>query len=240
MELHRYGDESDLQRVAVYNPDDEASETWVIYIHGGAWRDPKMDHTDGDHLIKAFKTGASIDYRLSPEVKHPEHLKDVLKGLAYLEKHYTIRRCILVGHSAGAFLILQSLIFAEDLEPGAADLLEKCDTFVGVEGIYNLKDLEKEDPSYNDFVINAFGDNKHLWDKASPASGLYRHALGSRKMALLSSPDDELLNPVVQPNAALNNIDGDITRYEASGKHDDVPQSDFLISVVRKYYDNKH
>ncbi|KAA8896521.1 hypothetical protein TRICI_006864 [Trichomonascus ciferrii] len=231
MQLNKYNSDP-LQQLAVYNATREPS-TWVIYIHGGAWRDPKMDHMDGDPLLKSLRVpGASIDYRLSPQVHHPEHLKDVLEGLGYLERTYSISRCILVGHSAGAFLSLQSVMFADQYDADAAKLLsERCDTIIGVEGIYNLRDLELENPSYADFVTNAFGSDRDSWDEASPASGKYS-LNGDKKLIIVHSSEDELLNHI-QPQTVERNLkNANIIRIDTTGKHDEVPKSNHLLEIV--------
>ncbi|KAI1635900.1 hypothetical protein F4809DRAFT_611769 [Biscogniauxia mediterranea] len=41
--LHQYGTENDLQRVGVWDVDiADKNKYWIIYIHGGAWRDPRI------------------------------------------------------------------------------------------------------------------------------------------------------------------------------------------------------
>ncbi|KAK6005236.1 hypothetical protein QM012_008015 [Aureobasidium pullulans] len=90
-------------------PEDPQRAVWLVYIHGGAWRDPLIDrksfNTARDVLIKDERPHniagfVSLDYRLSPypshstspsspdddsrNVQHPEHLNDVLSALAFL------------------------------------------------------------------------------------------------------------------------------------------------------------
>ncbi|KAK5627193.1 hypothetical protein RRF57_002908 [Xylaria bambusicola] len=96
--LHNYGSQSLLQRLGVWEVDPaREGKYWVVYIHGGAWRDPRVTHesfvpsidwilrtslaaTDdvGDNNIRggtsnAIAGFASIDYRLSP---HPDFPQD--------------------------------------------------------------------------------------------------------------------------------------------------------------------
>ncbi|KAF2729766.1 hypothetical protein EJ04DRAFT_397758, partial [Polyplosphaeria fusca] len=88
---------------------------WLIYLHGGAWRDPlqlssTLDPTLG-HLSASTLSRvaglASINYRLSPypshpthpsspddpdrNARHPDHVRDVADALAYLRSHYFAR-----------------------------------------------------------------------------------------------------------------------------------------------------
>ncbi|CAD0094366.1 unnamed protein product [Aureobasidium mustum] len=90
-------------------PEDPQQAVWLVYIHGGAWRDPLINrrsfNTALDMLIKDDQSHniagfVSLDYRLSPypshptspsspdddsrNVQHPEHLNDVLGALSFL------------------------------------------------------------------------------------------------------------------------------------------------------------
>ncbi|KAL2149692.1 hypothetical protein VTH82DRAFT_8344 [Thermothelomyces myriococcoides] len=101
--------------------------TWIVYIHGGAWRDPRISSTSfapaaTDLLLRAARARAvggtsklagvvSLNYRLSPhpsfpssspsgpeppshQAQHPDHIADVLAGLAFLRRllqhHYQL------------------------------------------------------------------------------------------------------------------------------------------------------
>lgn len=86
--------------------------TWIVYIHGGAWRDPSIaassftpaatnlllratTHPDDPRKIAGL---VSLNYRLSPhpsrpapddparQAKHPDHIADVLAALAFLHR----------------------------------------------------------------------------------------------------------------------------------------------------------
>lgn len=117
---------------------------WLIYLHGGAWRDPTQDSLCAVPTLRALVTRhaslftqgriagiASLNYRLSPyamhptdpsapgdadrNVVHPAHVEDVRDALAYLVREYSVERWIGVGHSCGATLLLQlSLVCKEE------------------------------------------------------------------------------------------------------------------------------
>ncbi|KAK6951677.1 hypothetical protein Daesc_006200 [Daldinia eschscholtzii] len=99
--VHQYG-AHELQRLGVWDldvADKTGTKYWIVYIHGGAWRDPRIAHETFVPVITRFlesngssnnngSTGetrssssssipvagfASIDYRLSP---HPEFPQD--------------------------------------------------------------------------------------------------------------------------------------------------------------------
>ncbi|KAK5164984.1 uncharacterized protein LTR77_009649 [Saxophila tyrrhenica] len=133
-----YSDDSTLDTVDIWLPRASSSEDsnrlWVIYIHGGAWRDPAISATSfTPTLDKLSKSGvadqiagyASINYRLSPypshptdpsdpsdparNATHPDHINDVLAAILSLqEKHHFEDRYVLVGHSCGATLAMQA------------------------------------------------------------------------------------------------------------------------------------
>lgn len=169
---------------------------------------------------------ASLNYRLSPYPEafaqspahtpsfatrsacHPDHLIDVLSGLRLLQKEFGFGEdYVLAGHSAGAFLSYQVLVreaclgastdkFADVVSPAAV---------VGLEGIYDLKGLDKrKGGAYAGFMRAAFGpDEDGAWDAASPATtkgGDYRrdwaeHGKPESKLAVLvHAEDDELVD----------------------------------------------
>ncbi|TGJ86018.1 hypothetical protein E0Z10_g2754 [Xylaria hypoxylon] len=92
--LHQYGSQNYLQKLGVWEVDPaNAGKYWVVYIHGGAWRDPRVAHETfapsidwilstspttatndggGGGSTGAIAGFASIDYRLSPHPQFPQ------------------------------------------------------------------------------------------------------------------------------------------------------------------------
>ncbi|KAI9882511.1 MAG: hypothetical protein M1823_005742 [Watsoniomyces obsoletus] len=138
------GQSTRLNTIDVYLPSDQesgetddSSKIWIIYIHGGAWRDP--DATSETFIPasemlrnevqfhKHVAGMAAINYRLSPypakqgddppddparNARHPDHIEDVLSGLKFLQDKYGFgERYVLVGHSAGATLAWHVLMY---------------------------------------------------------------------------------------------------------------------------------
>ncbi|GAB7363899.1 hypothetical protein MBLNU230_g4462t1 [Neophaeotheca triangularis] len=135
-----YSDASSLNTLSTclpYPPKESSNPEnplWIVYIHGGAWRDPTIpassfskarDILIANHAQDRQIAGlASINYRLSPypshstdpsnpadparNARHPDHITDVLAALLQLqETHAFGENYILVGHSCGATLALQ-------------------------------------------------------------------------------------------------------------------------------------
>ncbi|KAJ5160428.1 uncharacterized protein N7482_007432 [Penicillium canariense] len=133
-----YGRESSLQTIIVTPLESCEDGYWVIYIHGGAWRDPTItaESIEPTQSILRASPGlpiagfASIEYRLSPHpnhpqdkatttpkeyrgAMHPDHIRDVEAALAFLQNTYGFgQRYILVGHSCGATLAFQAVMGA--------------------------------------------------------------------------------------------------------------------------------
>ncbi|EED24046.1 conserved hypothetical protein [Talaromyces stipitatus ATCC 10500] len=198
-ETFSYGSH-ELQEIHVYkaqNSPEDKDLLWVIYIHGGAWRDNTVladsfsttqTLLSKDPLIqKHVAAFASIDYRLSPhpnahqdpnntpktqlrDAKHPEHIHDVQTALAFLQDKYGFGdRYILVGHSCGATLSFQ--VVMNKVQGANATTFPKPKAIAGVCGIYDLKLLRNDYRHikiYEDFIKGAFGSDEELWDGVSP------------------------------------------------------------------------
>ncbi|KAJ6035798.1 alpha/beta-Hydrolase [Penicillium herquei] len=139
---------------------------WIIFIHGGAWRDPSITsqfaHTAVSKLCRSGGQAgiagiASINYRLSPsdrhpgkandpcrQAKHPDHLVDVVAAIHYLQERFQFGdRYIMIGHSCGAALAFQTLQWqARNPSPGFSEPR----AIVGVAGIYDFPLLRSLDP----------------------------------------------------------------------------------------------
>lgn len=133
-----YSEDSSLNTLDIYlpappPPNSDPSALWLIYIHGGAWRDPSITSSSFDAIRSNLQTSpvassitgyASLNYRLSPypshpthpsdpsdpsrNAKHPDHITDILSALLYLQTHYpSSSNYILAGHSVGATLAFQ-------------------------------------------------------------------------------------------------------------------------------------
>jgi acetyl esterase/lipase len=87
----------------------------VMLVHGGAWmvgdnRSFGLYSSVGEFLASRGIGAVLPNYRLSPGVKHPEHVKDVARAFAWTHAHiaeYGGRpdQLFLAGHSAGGHLV---------------------------------------------------------------------------------------------------------------------------------------
>ncbi|KAH8598966.1 Alpha/Beta hydrolase protein [Bisporella sp. PMI_857] len=239
-----------LHTVDIWEPeyiqDQARSKIWVIYIHGGAWRDPAVDSKSFGFTVQKIQESvwkdkiagfASINYRLSSYLSHPtdpsspddpsrnahypDHVSDIACALLFLEQRYRIAsRYVLVGHSAGATMAL---------ELGAAELPIPV-AVLGVAGIYDFVGLVQRHshPAYREFMENAFPD-KSTWEKAAPYTDdspdkLFEKA---KHVVISSSPQDEL----VEWEQGISMHERLLTRpiskenvhfVKASGAHDEI------------------
>ncbi|PBP22890.1 hypothetical protein BUE80_DR006241 [Diplocarpon rosae] len=213
----RYGDH-ELQRLTVYHhfgrdAVQDGRGLFIIYIHGGAWRDPSITEksfyptiralystTSQRELMNKHVTGiASISYRLSAhpdhpqdptipaterrDAQHPEHLQDVVASISFLQAKY--------GFGSRYLLVGHSCgatLAFQSLNP---------EVIVGVAGIYDLRLLRysHSHPAYQEFIVGAFGDDEKAWDSASPANF---HLMDvwpeARTVVLASSSKDGLVD----------------------------------------------
>jgi len=226
-----------LQTLDIWLPEPQSQDTdsssppalWIVYIHGGAWRDPTQDSHQVDttltHLFASHPQAlphiagiASLNYRLSPypthathpstpddasrNARHPQHIRDILSGIRYLQREHGMRRWIGVGHSCGATLLMQlvsgiGLDQEDDEDEKKNTKKEKASTggvaVVGPEalillaGIYNIPLMlrnhappacpEHISNIYKTFVKGAFGEDEgekeEEYIKVSPVTGKY-------------------------------------------------------------------
>jgi acetyl esterase/lipase len=99
----------------LYLPKGKKNYPVVVLVHGGSWvmgdnRRYGLVSSVGEFLASQGVGAAVPNYRLSPAVKHPEHVKDVARAVAWVRDHVGERggdpnRLFLVGHSAGGHLV---------------------------------------------------------------------------------------------------------------------------------------
>ncbi len=102
-------------KLDLYLPKDCKDYPVLFFVHGGAWVHGDkgqfgMYSMLGNYYAKHGIGTVVINYRLSPGVKHPEHIKDVARAFAWTHAHiaqYGGRpdQIFAGGHSAGGHLV---------------------------------------------------------------------------------------------------------------------------------------
>lgn len=119
----------------------------VVMVHGGAWiisdnRGYGLHTTVGEFLASQGIAAVLPNYRLSPGVKHPEHVREIAQAVAWTKKHIaeyggSPDRLFLLGHSAGGHLVA---LLATDEQYLREQGLHSSDVrgVVAVSGVYHI------------------------------------------------------------------------------------------------------
>ncbi|KAG7191413.1 Kynurenine formamidase [Scheffersomyces spartinae] len=208
--IESYGDDP-LQYVKTFHYDSDNHHRNIVFIHGGAWRDRRNTVDDFELMIKYIHSNTrqfnlfSISYRLSPEIKHPYHLVDVIEALKWLNSHYGVLTTTLVGHSVGATLCLQllnykTLLAEEDIVVDTEKLDIKLSKIFLLDGIFDLvKLVEEYGAPYQEFIDEAF-ESEQQYKRALQLSNDKFNVVGysrdfESRLYIVYSLDDELLSP---------------------------------------------
>jgi kynurenine formamidase len=203
---------------------------------------------------------ASLSYRLSPypshqtdpsnpsdasrNVKHPEHLNDVLAGIKYLQDRYHFgSQYAIIGHSCGATMAFEAV--QRILSDSAGSKLATPQAIVGIAGLYDLirlRDSDEYPPLYQTLISNAFGDDEKVWKEASPADVDFDiESWNARLVILVTCKEDEYvpLEQLELMNTKLENISWNerpqVKDLVVNGRHDDCSALGFgLADCVEK------
>jgi acetyl esterase/lipase len=149
----------------------------VVWVHGGGWRmgDRRNTGTKPAWTVAAGWAFASVEYRLSPQVRHPAHAEDVATAIAWLSAQapqlgFDGRRIALLGHSAGAHLVaVVGTDAALRRRCGLPDGILKA--VIGLDGAgYDIaRTVAAAAPRAQRMYSDAFGGDPAGWPAASPA-----------------------------------------------------------------------
>jgi acetyl esterase/lipase len=136
----------------------------LIQIHGGAWMTGNK-RTQGRSLMNRLARSGwvcvAINYRLSPRVRHPEHLIDCKRALAWVRDHVAEfggdpARVSVTGGSAGAHLAALLALTANNpaFQPGFETVDTSVLACVSMYGAYALGEL---------FALTGWGRRFGAW-----------------------------------------------------------------------------
>ena len=165
------------QRLDIYAPRGAAGAPVVVFFHRGEW-------TQGDKSEVSYKPRflndngivfVSANYRLTPAVTHPAHIKDVATAVRWVHDHAaefggSPKRTVVTGHSAGCHLVTLLALDPRYL----ADVGLRPSDLRGVVawsgGAYDLVEKVKAGGTYAPYIRKAFGDSAAAWRDASPVA----------------------------------------------------------------------
>jgi acetyl esterase/lipase len=148
----RYHTDHKQQALDVFRPRGVASRPVLLFIHGGSWVMGDKDLLGlyrgfGRFLARQGIVAVMVNYRLSPAVKHPAHVRDVARAFAWVRRHIHEHGgdsdCIvLCGHSAGGHL---AALLATDETYLKDEALKLTDAdraavrgVIGIGGVYHI------------------------------------------------------------------------------------------------------
>ena len=137
----------------------------VAYAHGGGYIALTIEQYDENVKRYVSRTGVPfllIDYRLSPEVQAPTHVKDVYAGLKYLVDHakelgVDPSRIAIMGDSAGGGITASLAHYIK--QKGGPAVKQQ----ILIYPMLDDKNIE-EDPSLSAFATWTTADNKTGWE----------------------------------------------------------------------------
>ncbi|MBL4591372.1 MAG: alpha/beta hydrolase [Phycisphaerales bacterium] len=151
----------------------------IVYIHGGGWGIGDKSNAMRFKPGWAIRNGwilVSINYRLSPDVMHPEHARDAAAAVAWVFEHAEefggdAKQIAVMGHSAGAHLA--AIVACDETLLGEYGMTtDQVAAVVLLDGAgYNLPDRMGSLPARGGatrMFKAAFGDDPELWIAASP------------------------------------------------------------------------
>jgi acetyl esterase/lipase len=207
----------------------------VIYVHGGGWRLGDRSRVGGK-AAWALAQGwafASVEYRLTPQVRHPAHIQDVAAAVAWLaakSADYAIagRRLALLGHSAGAHLVC--LLGTDAARRRAAGIPDGAiRAVIGLDGAgYDIAAaIADAKPTAKPMFIEAFGEDPAGWGDASPLSHV---AAGGTYPAFLL--------PYVARRAASGRMAEELARRlrDAGGQASALPVQDSSHAQINRSF----
>jgi acetyl esterase/lipase len=119
----------------------------VLLVHGGAWmmgdnRCCGLHSSVGEFLARHGIGAALPNYRRSPWVKHPQHVRDIARAFAWVRAHIADRggspeQLFLAGHSAGGHLVA---LLGTDETYLKAEGLQTADVkgVIALSGVYEI------------------------------------------------------------------------------------------------------
>jgi acetyl esterase/lipase len=162
------------QRLDLYLPGGQRDFPVVVLVHGGVWmmgdnRSCGLHSSVGEFLASQGIGAVLPNYRLSPAVKHPEHVKDLARAVAWTKTHIAeyggrADQLFLVGHSAGGHLVALLGTDSTYLE-GEGLKLADLRGVIAVSGVYNIP------PGKLDLTLGGASARAFRFDEMFPVRG---------------------------------------------------------------------
>jgi acetyl esterase/lipase len=156
----RYSDGPGAQSLDVFAPKGAVNRPVVLFVHGGAWMFGDKNffglyRNVGRFFARYGAVAVCVNYRLSPGVKHPEHVKDVARAFAWVRAHAgeyggDRDRVLLCGHSAGGQMV--SLLATDDSYLNDPDLKLTAEDRAAIKGVMAVSGVYRI-PTPEEFAV---------------------------------------------------------------------------------------
>ncbi|GKT46101.1 kynurenine formamidase [Colletotrichum spaethianum] len=255
-----------LQTYNVYIPSSSgngsasAGKYWLVWIHGGFYRDLAQNSTGVNAAIASLEANssdivanqvagiASLNYRLSAlpgvqpnntpsnelqNARWPDHLNDAVAALKDLNKHYPIDgNYVLSGHSVGA-----QISYLAALETLQDPSVPKPAVVLGISGIYDYPQLHITNPSYDYLVLNAMREDQLVEASPSEVGAEKYAALGPKAFILAHSRDDGLVpwdqaETMEATLGSLPELEEKTHFIELQGTHNDIWRNGMALATA--------
>jgi arylformamidase len=168
-------------RLDLFRPDGHTDAPVLLFFHGGVWqRGDKREYGNiGEAFARRGILTAIVNYRLTPSVRHPGHVQDAARAVAWALRHVAeyggrTDRIFLSGHSAGGHLVTLLLFDPQYLRAESVDP-EQLAGVIALSGVFDLT-MPIDDTSeggFAPFIYPPFGRDPKALDQASPIRHLH-------------------------------------------------------------------
>ena len=181
------------QRLDVYRPSGARElRPLVVFFYGGSWQGGRRQDYRfvGAALAERGFVVVVPDYRVYPQVRYPEFLRDSAAVVAWCRSHAAEiggddRRLFLMGHSAGAYNAAMLALDRRWLDGVGLDAGRDLRGWIGVSGPYDF--LPIKDP-----VVQTIFGPRDNWPDTQPINHATR---GAPPALLLTGDTDDQVSP---------------------------------------------
>jgi acetyl esterase/lipase len=181
--------DADRHKLDVYRPKGKGPYPVLFFIHGGAWVMSSKDDVFGlfgyGSIARCMAERGLVvivpNYRLSPKVRHPGHIKDVARAFRWAFEHCKEydgdpQQLFVGGHSAGghlAALLAMDETYLKEVGRAANEIRG----VIGISGVYRVDAFDLQLSWLSEVMqVNlalrpssvVFGDDPEVVRKASP------------------------------------------------------------------------
>jgi acetyl esterase/lipase len=178
----RYSEKSKISRLTsldVYMPRKGSNSPVVVWVHGGVWA--FGDKSDVESKPRFFTDRGylfvSVNHRLSPEARFPEHAQDLADALFWIFrniKYYSgdPTRIFLMGYASGGHLLAYMMLTQLFKSAGINEKHIKGIVLLDAMGLDIPAIMAQESNKARQWCMETFGNSMQDWIDASPVSYL--------------------------------------------------------------------